>query len=297
MNWQLKTFTNPILFGFFMLLGYLEAGWLGLVAGIILYGIAITTILLALVPFCGAYLWYNGFMFLANNLNNYIAIPDLIFKISWIVAVIAIFITVSTSTLILVSGVLVWKYRKPKNKAIKGSVESISNPVDTLVQSLPSSVFQGLTLTGLQEIINKIIDAIMKLWEKINKKLVGSIIMFLGIGIASHDFWWECTEHSPSTNRPTHGAYEGLQMTLFGMQLLVIDKSLGEQIKLCLLGYFGIGLCYIGFFLTQFIPKGISRLINHAFWWSGIGLIVYNWYTIMKDDIVALTNKNTKKTV
>lgn len=294
MKFELKTFTNPIILLFFLFLGFLEAGWQGAVAGAILYGIAITSILIALIPFVGIYFWYSGFMFLANNLGTYIPIPDLIYKITWIVGVIAGVICVTTSVLTVTLIILYWKYGRPKPKGVMGGILP-SSIIDSIAKLIPADLLKNLNFTSIQDFINKIIEQVTALWAKMNQKLIGSIIMFLGIGIASHDFFWESTiEKTVDSNRPTHGAYEGLQLITIGLQILVADKSFGDQVKSCLLGYLGIGMCYLGFFLMQFIPKGISRVINHFFWWSGISLIIYNWYKIMGTDILMLAKAKAK---
>lgn len=276
-NWQLKTFTSPIMLAFFMLLGYLEAGYLGLFAGMVLYGIAIITILISLVPFIGVYLWYNGYIFLANYLLMYIPIFNTIYLVTWVMMFIAIVITILTSALVVTGIGLFLYYRKPKKKLSTGI-----NVIDSLIQKIPSSFFKGIDVGNLTNIFNKIFEELSKIWDKIDQKIVGSALVFLGIGISSHDFWWENTEWNPETSRPTHGAYEGLQLSILGIQIIVSDKPLITQMKLCLLSYLGVVLCYVGFFLMQFIPKGISRIVNHIFWWAGTALIIYNWYILIQ---------------
>lgn len=289
-KFELKTFTNPIILVFFLLVGYLEGGWLGLVTGGILYGIALTSILVSLIPFFGTFIWWNSFMFFANNLNSFIPVSDLIYKITWVVGIISGFICVTTSILTVLVVYFYFKFRKPNL-----TVTPISTSIDTIIQSFPTGILKGLNLSVLGDFVNKIIEQIVTLWKKLNQKLIGSILVFLGIGIASHDFWWESEVSGSGTSRPTHGAYEGLQISIVGMQIIVADLPLGEQIRKCLLGYLGVGICYIGFFLMQFIPKGISRIVNHIFWWSGIALLVYNWYTLMEKDIVTRSKVLTKR--
>jgi hypothetical protein len=282
-DWRIKTFSQPIMIAFFMLLGYLEAGLLGALAGLVLYGIAVLSILTALIPFVGAYLWWSDFLFLANNLGSFIGIADLTFKITWIVGVIAIPITVITSilTVLAIYGFVKWYLNRNKKKAII----SPNNVIDSIIHLIPSDLIKGFNINNLSDIINKIVVEIQKLWDKLNVKLVGSAAVFTGIGIASHDFHWESEVHESGMSRPTHGAYLGLQIALGGMHTIVSDQPLGTQIKKLVLAYLGVIICYVSFFTMQFIPRGISRIVNHFLWWSGIVLIIYNWYNLMGEDI------------
>jgi len=282
-DWRIKTFSTPIMIAFFMLLGYLEAGWLGSLAGIVLYGIAVLSILTALIPFIGAYFWYNNFIFLANNLGSFIAIPDLIFKITWIVGVIAISITLLTSILTIIVLIMFIRWWLNRNKK-KADITS-NNIIDSIIHIIPSELVKGFNITNLNESINKIFGEIKKLWAKLNVKFIGSAAVFTGIGIASHDFIWESEVHEAGMSRPTHGAYIGLQIAVGGMHTIISDLPLVTQIKRLILCYFGVIICYVSFFTMQFIPRGISRIVNHFLWWTGIALIVYNWYQLMEKDI------------
>ena len=297
MNWEVKTFSNIILLFFFLLLGYLEAGWLGAIAGGILYGIALTSILLSLIPFFGVWVWYDGFRFLADNLGSFIQVPDLIYKISWVVGTISVGICIATSALTVAVVALIIRHWWISRKKVKQL--SASTIIDSLIQLLPSNLLSGFDINNLMGIVNKIAEEIGKLWSKLNTKFVGSAAVFTGIGIASHDFFWESEVHEAGMSRPTHGAYVGLQISVGGMHTILSDKSLSEQISKLVLCYLGVVICYIGFFTMQFIPKGISRIVNHLLWWSGIALIVYNWYSIMGNDIHATYQaklaKKTKK--
>ena len=48
------------------------------------------------------------------------------------------------------------------------------------------------------------------------------------------------------------------------------------------LHYLGLGLCYLGFNLLAFLPRGPSRWISHFFWWVGTSLMTYNWYRLLR---------------
>lgn len=284
-NWQLKTFTQPIMVAFFMLLGYLEAGVLGVFAGLVLYGIAVLTIFTSLVPFAGFFIWQYDFNFLANNLGTYLPITDLSYKIIWLVGTISIVFCFITSALTVFGIGLLIRYliNKRKKKITVGE-----NIIDALVKLIPANimgVLKGINFNDLSSIIQKIIAEIETLWSKLNFKIIGSATVFTGIGIASHDFLWESEVHESGMSRPTHGAYIGLQIAIGGMHMTVSNFPMFEQIRKCMLAYLGMVICYISFFTMQFIPRGIARVVNHFFWWVGIALIVYNWYNIMGTDI------------
>jgi len=281
-DWRIKTFTTPIMISFFMFLGYLEAGILGMFAGIILYAFAVLSILTSLIPFLGAYLWWSDFRFLADNLGTFIHIPDLTYKINYIVGILSIVICVATSLLTVVAIIMFLRYwfGRKKLKAI-----SANNVIDSLIHLIPADLIQGFNISDLNATITKIVDEIRKLWEKLNVKFVGSAAVFTGIGMASHDFFWESEVHEAGMSRPTHGAYIGLQISVAGMHTILSDRPLGEQVRRLVLCYLGVVICYVSFFSMQFIPRGISRIVNHFLWWSGIVLIVYNWYGLMGTEI------------
>jgi len=136
----------------------------------------------------------------------------------------------------------------------------------------------------IKKVMKDILEKLKDL-KDVNSKLVGSSIFFLGLGIASHDFWWECEEWKVDTERPTHGIYIGLGLSTTGIQ--IIEPSLRKN----WLHYLGLASCYLAFNLLAFLPRGPSRWISHVFWWLGISIMSYNWFKLVEKELKELKGK------
>lgn len=267
MKLKLKFSLPLILLLFFMFLGYLETGILGIFAGLIAYGISSVTLPLSLIPFVGFFLWYASTFGLLDNISLFLHIPILREKVLWIFGLQAGIFCSLTSILTLIAIYLIWKYLLHRKETKVSSLRNLIDYFKDIVKNIPKEKW------------NELIHKIKELIGKIDKDIVGSALFWLGIGIASHDFHWESEEREVDTERPTHGTYFGLSLASTGIQLMQPDCLKN------LLFYFGVGLCYLGFNLLSIIPKGFSRLIAHVFWWSGTSLMIYHWYSLIKDKL------------
>jgi hypothetical protein len=280
-NWGLSNSVPIIFVLFFMLIGYLEGSWIGLVAGFILPFLSLLLINISLIPFVGVVIWYYSFTYLTNAIGRFIPIPLMVQQVIYFSLGLSIVLTTLTTIVSIIFIGLAVKYRGMFVK--EGEEESLS--------FLDLKGLLTLDNKGLQDIINNIVNYITNLMDKISKKLAGSILFWFGLGIASHDFWWETNEAKPGEMRPTQGGYEGLNVALVGMQLIVWGSNLSDQIKKTWMFYLGYALSLFGFTLTIILPKGFNRIICHVLWWSGAGIMIYNWYILMKDELMQLSLK------
>lgn len=276
----ISIFTTVILF--FMFVGYIQASWVGAIAGLIIPLLSFALLPISLIPFAGLPLYLAVNTFFLNNISGFITISDLTFKMNLIFGALSTLICVGSSALSITLAFIIIKMGSLKLD-FKNIVNISSfNMPDLQMVTLPS--FRE-TISGkadLNGIIDQIIDIIFEIWDKIDKKLIGSVVFWFGLGIASHDFWWESSEYDTESLRPTQGTYTGLEMALAGVNVITWDLSLVDKLKKSTLMYIGLGACFVGFILTGIIPKGISRIICHIFWWAGIILMVYNWALLVE---------------
>jgi len=265
-------FSIPLaLLGFFVLLGYLEGSIPGLFAGIVLPTLAFFLLPLSLIPFIGAPIWYLANSFLVNNLLNYLPVYDLAYKVNVIGGIVAGLITAFTSILTIAT---IYLARRTFKKQ------------ELLPNLSPDALKKVMKGNDLQSILDNIIDTLMGIWDKIDKRLLGSVIFWFGLGLATHDFWWETSKADVDEKRPTHGAYFGLELAITGMDMINGNLSFKDKIKKQFLFYIGCGSCFLGFMLTGILPKGFPRIISHVLWWSGVALMVYSWYELFKEDLM-----------
>jgi len=268
-----------------MFVGYVQASWVGAVAGLIIPLLSFALLPISLIPFAGfpLYMYINSYFL--NNILSQVAIGDLALKINIIFGVLSCLICVGSSALSMILAFIIIKIGSLKlNFNFLKNLSSVQIP-NLQQATLPSfkEVISGKA--DLNGIIDQVIDFLFELWKKLDKQLVGSITFWFGLGIASHDFWWESAEANVNATRPTQGSYLGLEVALTGINVIIWELSLADKIKKCLLFYIGLGSCFLGFILTGIIPKGLSRIVCHVFWWSGIVLMVYNWFNLVKDKI------------
>lgn len=255
---------------FFVFLGFLEAGVYGAIAGFLVWAISNAVMPVALIPFFGFFIWKNMTDLIFYNLAKFFPTACIQEKMFWIYGVQAIIYTVITSIVTVAIIVFIfWLWLEEKDDKIKLLFK----------RKLGTKKFDFIL-----DIINfeRLEDLIVELKGKIGKldnKVVGSALFWLGLGIASHDFHWETSEWEVDVERPTHGAYMGLSLATLGLD--VIERSYFKK----LWAYLGLGLCYLAFMLLSLIPKGTGRIMNHVLWWTGASLMTYNWYLLVEDEI------------
>jgi len=225
---------------FFVFLGFLEASILGGIAGFIVWALANYTLPIALIPFVGYYLWKGLIDLVFSNFSKFLVLSSLQDKLFLIYGIPACLLTVLTSIItVLIVVYLIWYFwQRQKVKALSSNWARC--------KFLKSFAEKKVTSLGeLDDFIQNLIEKIGQL----DKKIVGSALFWLGVGIASHDFHWETSEWEVDVERPTHGAYLGLSLVTLGLDL--IERSYLKK----LWAYLGLGFCYLAFFLLSFIPK------------------------------------------
>jgi hypothetical protein len=260
-----------VLFLLFLFLGFLEAGLTGLVAGFFFWAVPSVLLTLSLIPFAG-YFIYDAFKTpLLDNIKHFIPDTVLTEKVAMFFDLQAIIYCILTSALAVAAIVLViffWK-RRQKKKAVALEFQSLKET--TL----------AMGWKDLEDLVNKLKDKL----KGVNPHLAGSVLFWLGIGVASHDFYWEANEWQVNTKRPTHGVYLGLGLATTGTT--IIEPSVVKNAFF----YLGEALCLIGFWTLSLLPRGVSRWISHFFWWSGTGLMIWNWYIHVKPELINDTEK------
>jgi hypothetical protein len=286
----LMTIPLALLF-LFMLIGYLEAKWTGMFAGLILGNVAMFFLPLSLIPFAGIPLWFMFTRWIFGVVGSYLPISSLTNVVMIIIGILSILICFLTTIL---SCVGVWFLFFKKKKVLTAKQNwTIPKEVQILIEKLPKI---DVTKVGnIQDIVNQIIEFSKGFLDKIDMRLIMDVVFWFGLGIASHDFWWESQEANVDVTRPTHGANIGLQMAIFALdyQTSMTTPNLWDRIKLEIPMYIGFVTAYFGFLLTKILPKGFPRIICHFFWWTGISLMVYNWYECNKTRIFPKINRKT----
>lgn len=270
------TFPLALLF-LFMIIGYFEAGWNGLFAGVVLGNVAMFFLPLSLVPFIGLPLWFLFNHWLFGVVGSYLPISSLSTVIMTIIGILSGLVCVLTSILTCIG---LWYFFVRKTSPTKYAKLNIPSEIQSLIKKLPNLDISKIA--NVQDIINQIIDFVKGFLDKLNMPLIMSIVFWFGLGLASHDFWWESQEAEVNVTRPTHGAEIGLEMAVFALdyQLSMTTPNIFDRIKREIPLYLGFVTAYFGFLLTKIVPKGFVRVICHFFWWIGIGLMVWNWYEI-----------------
>lgn len=278
----LMTIPLALLF-LFMLIGYLEASWTGMFAGLILGNVAMFFLPLSLVPFVGVPLWFIFSRWLFGVVELYLPISSLISIVMIITGILSILIC-SLATILSCVGIWFLRFRKKKILTTKQNW-SIPKEIQSLIEKFPK--IDVTKVENIQDIVNQIIDFAKGFLDKIDMRLIMDVVFWFGLGLASHDFWWESQEANVDATRPTHGADIGLQMSIFALdyQISMTTLNLWDRIKLEIPMYLGFVTAYFGFILTMILPKGFARIICHFFWWTGVGLMVWNWYEANKDRI------------
>jgi hypothetical protein len=273
-----------------MLLGFLEADWTGLFAGLVLGNVAMFLLPISLIPYAGFPLWYLFTTWLFDKVGLFLPISSLSSVILLITGILASLIFALT-TILSSAGIWFLVIKKRRTLSIKQTL-NVPDSIKTIIKNLPKLDF---SITGIQDLINKIIDFIKAFIEKIDMNLITDVVFWLGLGIAVHDFWWESQEENVNATRPTHGVDIGLEMALFALdyQISMTTPNLFERIKKEIPLYAGFVSAEFGFLLTKILPKGFPRIICHFFWWTGIGLMVYNWYQENESEI--FTKKTNRK--
>lgn len=279
----LTTIPLALLF-LFMLIGYLEDSWTGMFGGLILGNVAMFFLPLSLVPFAGIPLWFIFTRWLFGVVESLgLQISSLTSVVMIITGILSILIC-SLTTILSCVGIWYLRFRKKKVLAVRQNW-IVPKEIQNLIQKFPK--IDIAKVGNVQDIVNQIIDFAKGFLDKIDMRLIMDLVFWFGLGIASHDFWWESQEANVDATRPTHGADIGLQMAIFALnyQITMTTPNLWDRIKLEIPMYLGFVTAYFGFILTMILPKGFSRIICHFFWWTGISLMVYNWYEANKDRV------------
>lgn len=261
----------PIVFLlFFIFLGYLEAGWMGAIAGLVFPLLASYLLPLALVPIVGIVLWWLVTNFLLSNILHYIPVFHLFTKVMLFYLVWAVLINIAIT---IVTIIVLWLIKRFINREEVEQLGITWDDIRRVIELLKAGKWK------------EAIELIYELIKKIDLKLIGTALFWLGIGIASHDFWWEACEYEIDVERPTHGTWVGLQIASIGLRALCIEDSFFDRLKKMLYFYLGFAISALGFLSLSFLPKGAKRVISHILWWSGVTLMVYNWYILIRDHL------------
>ncbi|MGB9855835.1 MAG: hypothetical protein ACPLKS_04775 [Caldisericum exile] len=260
------SFSSMILF-LFMIIGYLESGWIGVFAGFLFWSVCNLLLPVSLVPFAGFFLyqWLTNPFF--SNVTKFLSLGVLLEKCWLLYGVMAIIYCVLTSVLTVIgvaAGVYYWRNKQVKRMVLTENLKEFSDFVKLL------------NWRDIKELVNTVQLKLNELKQKVNMKIIGSVLYWLGIGVASHDFWWECEEYQVDAERPTHGMYLGLNLASVGISL--VESNVFSN----LIHYLGYGFCFLAFNLLTILPRGPSRWIAHFFWWAGVGLMSFNWYQKMR---------------
>jgi hypothetical protein len=267
---------------FFMLVGFVtnpSAPWLGMFAGAIEANVGAFFLPLSLIPFAGTPIW----LALTSHLFGIIGMGTISSTVLLLEGTVSGIICGLTSVL---SGVgLYYLFRKKKKVLSTKRTFDIPEQYKNIIKSIPQIDISKMM--NVQDIINQIIDLVKGFIDKLDMNLVMDIVFWFGLGIATHDFWWEDQKENVDATRPTHGADIGLEMALFALdyQISQTTPNFFDKIKKEIPLYLGFVTAYIGFLSTKILPKGFPRLISNFFWWTGISLMVYNWYEVNKDKI------------
>lgn len=276
---------------FFMLIGFItnpSSPWVGMFAGAIEANLGAFLLPLSLIPFAGTPIW----LALTTHLFGIIGMGTLSNTILLLEGIISGIVCSLTSIL---SGVgLYFLLRKKKNiLTVKRSLD-IPQSIKDLIKLIPEIDISKIV--NVQDIINKIIEFVKSFIDRMDMNLIMDVVFWFGLGIACHDYWWESQKENVDADRPTHGADIGLEMALFALdyQISQTTPNLFDKIKREIPLYLGFGTAYIGFLSTKILPKGFPRLISDFFWWTGIGLMVYNWYDVNQNRIFPPTTEEKK---
>lgn len=260
-----------LVFLFFLFIGYLEAGFAGIPAGFFFWAINSVLLPISLIPFGGYFIYKALSAPFLSNIAKFLPVNTLTEK-AWIFfETQALLYCGLTSVGVVIAILLLLFYRSRRKKVREYKLFGLWNKVKELVTHLDWK--------NIKDFMKEFQEKLEELREKVDGKLIGSSIFWLGIGVASHDFWWECDEWIIDTERPTHGAYIGLGLATAGIS--IIETSPIKN----LLHYLGLGSCYLGFNLLAFLPKGPSRWVAHIFWWIGVSLMSWNWYRLVGKEV------------
>lgn len=256
----------------FLFLGYLEAGPLGIPTGFLFWAINSLLMPFSLIPFAGFFIYKLTSDCLLSNIAKFIPVPTL-FEKAWLVFGIQALLYNITSSIVLLAVVLLFLYYWRKHKQTR--LRELGSTFEIFYKELLS-----LNWSNLRTLLSKLFTRLKEAVGNLDKDLIGSCLFWLGLGVASHDFYWETHEEKVHVERMTHGVFIGLGIASTGINL--IETNLFRNSFF----YLGQGSCYLGFYTLSFLPKGPSRLVSHFFWWAGISLMIYNWYKLMEDKLL-----------
>lgn len=136
---------------------------------------------------------------------------------------------------------------------------------------------KNLSLDEIWKFIEKIITELQAIWQKSNKKLIGNIAFWMGIGFLIHDYMVEQGSTIDPFRCIPHGGEIGTTSMAFGIGLMLGAYSGEDKIKATVLLYGGLGGAWLGWSMRFF---GRS-----AIFWIGIASMIYGWYLINREDL------------
>jgi len=271
LNLKKKLDYSTLILIFFLFLGYLEASFPGIIAGFLLWGIGSLFLPFTTIPYFGYLIFHFTSSPILDNLSKFLTITTLREKYWLFFQGVGLGLNICVSVLVTILIILAIYYFKKRKNLRELELYSEWERLKEFIKTL--------NWKEIKKVMKNLLEKLKEL-KGVNSKLVGSSIFFLGLGIASHDFWWECEEWKVDTERPTHGVYIGLGLTTTGIQ--IIESSLKKN----WLHYLGLASCYLGFNLLVFLPRGPSRWISHVFWWLGTCLMGYNWFKLVGKELL-----------
>lgn len=127
--------------------------------------------------------------------------------------------------------------------------------------------------------IDKIVKIVLGIWEKVNKKVIGNIAFWLGLGLLIHDYIVEENENINPLR--FHGGSIGMDMIALGIQFMAQDLEWNRlKIKAYTFGYIGLGMSWFAW-ATRIFPN----FIRHGIFWLGIASMGYSWYLLNKNEL------------
>jgi hypothetical protein len=141
------------------------------------------------------------------------------------------------------------------------------------------SFLSSITKLDIWGAVEKIVQVILQQWQKVNKKVIGNVSFWLGLGLLIHDYAVEIDKNINPLR--IHGGGIGISMIVLGLDFMSRDLEWnGLKIKAYAFGYGGLALAWLAW-ATRIFPG----FIRHLFFWLGILCMGYSWYLLNQDDI------------
>ena len=143
-----------------------------------------------------------------------------------------------------------------------------------------SSIVNALKNFDIWGIIDKIVTIVQSFWTQLNKKMLGNITFWLGLGLLIHDYMVEINDTSINPLR-IHGGSFGISLLMISYDFMATGMEWNHlRIKAYLFGYLGLALAWFGWG-TRCFPQ----FIRHIIFWAGVASMVYGWFLLNKEEL------------